>query len=194
MKKFCIIFLLSIIISLTAVGFTGVFSGKMQNGSTMYATNIQNGIEDRYLRIHIRADSNDAEAQEVKYYVRDAVVSYLTPLVANYQTKAEVEKGLKERIHDISAVATEVLIGKGFDYSATAELTVENFPTRVYEGYTLPSGEYDALIIRLGKGEGDNWWCVVYPPLCFTAEAEKNVVYKSKIMEIIENFRKDKSS
>ena len=176
MKKFCIIFLLSIIISLTVLGFSGIWQSgeKMADGGA-------------YLRIHIRADSNDPQAQAVKYTVRDEVVEYLTPLVAEYETKTEAMNGVAQNLDTIAAVATQTLHRKGFSYTATAELTVENFPTRVYADHTLPAGEYSALIIRLGSGAGDNWWCVVYPPLCFAA-TNADVVYKSKIKEIIENF------
>ena len=193
MKKFCIIFLLSIIISLTALGFSGILGAKNANGATMYATNTHVGVRaDDFLRIHIRADSNESEAQDVKYYVRDRVVEYLTPLVANCQTKAEALLGLQARINEISAVANKALREKGFYYGANAELTTERFPTRVYEDCILPAGEYSSLIIRLGSGKGDNWWCVVYPPLCFSAPTGKNVVYKSKIWEIIERFKAGK--
>ena len=190
MKKICIIFLLSIIISVTALGFSGVFYGKTQNDGGGYASNVKNTLENEYLRIHIRADSNEDEAQAVKYYVRDCLVDYLTPLVAEYETRDKAMQGVKTHLSEIAAVATKALQIKGFPYAATAELTVETFPTRVYDGYTLPAGEYAALIVRLGKGEGDNWWCVVYPPLCFAADTGKNVIYKSKIKEIIDNFRK----
>ena len=175
MKKICIIFLALFIITLTAVGFSG--------GNTAQNT----GSTDEYLRIHIRADSNDSSAQAVKYLVRDGVVAYLTPLVAECSTKAEAMLGIEQRLEELSAVATRVLRENGFSYGATARLEREVFPTRVYDGYTLPSGEYSALIVRLGKGEGDNWWCVVYPPLCFTG-GQGPVVYKSKIKEIIRRF------
>lgn len=177
MKKFCIIFLLSIIISLTAFGFSGIWQTEKEC------------LNGEYLRIHIRADSNTAEAQSVKYTVRDEVVRYLTPLVANYETKAKAMQGVAENLDGIATVATDTLRRNGFSYSATAELAVECFPTRVYADHTLPAGEYSALIIRLGSGTGDNWWCVVYPPLCF-ATTDTDVVYKSKIKEIIENFSK----
>ena len=186
MKKFCIIFLLSIIISLTAVGFSGVFDTKTENIPPMYATNINT---DEYLRIHIRADSNESGAQEVKYSVRDRVVDYLTPMVANCQTKAQAAAELAKNLDGIARVATAVLQEKGFFYGARAELKTESFPTRVYDGVTLPAGEYSALILYLGQGAGDNWWCVVYPPLCFTSPTGKNIVYKSKILEIIEQFK-----
>ena len=183
MKKFCIIFLLSIIISLTALGFSGALSpnkGAAQPQET--------AVCGEYLRIHIRADSNEATAQAVKYSVRDKVVEYLTPVVAECPTKTDAMLGVESRLHSIAEVATDVLREKGYGYSATAELETETFPTRVYDGYTLPAGEYSALIIRLGSGQGDNWWCVVYPPLCFTSASE-NVIYKSKIVEIIQDWK-----
>ncbi len=188
MKKVCIIFLLSIIISLTACGFGGIFS----NAGGMYASSVQTeSAESEYLRIHIRADSNENAAQAVKYRVRDRVVEYLTPLVAECADKQSAMQGIARKTDEIAGVAVRVLREEGFSYGATAELTKERFPTRVYGEYTLPAGEYSALIIRLGSGKGDNWWCVVYPPLCFAA-TDTSVVYKSKILEIIENFKKNR--
>lgn len=178
MKKICIIFLALFIITLTAVGFS---DGKTVTNSSHC---------DEYLRIHIRADSNETSAQAVKYLVRDGVVEYLTPLVAKYETKRDALEGIGVRLNEISAVATSVLKENGFSYVAKASLEKEVFPSRVYGGYTLPSGEYSALILRLGKGEGDNWWCVVYPPLCFTG-GQGNIVYKSKIEELIRRFYAD---
>ena len=184
MKKICIIFLLSIIISLTVLGFGG-FS---ENGASMYALSAQNQeINDEYLRIHIRADSNEDRAQAVKYKVRDGVVDYLTPLVADYTTQKQAVQGIAKNLDGIRLVAEEILQKAGFSYGAAVEIKTENFPTRVYGSYTLPAGEYTALIVRLGRGEGDNWWCVVYPPLCFAA-TNTDVVYKSKIKEIIDRF------
>ncbi len=173
MKNFCIIFLTLFIISVTAVGFLGV-------------TPTAKGENAEYLRIHIRADSNEAEAQAVKYEVRDEVVAYLTPLVTSYATKGEAMQGVQVRLSEISAVATKTLRKKGFFYGANAKLTTERFPTRAYGDYILPAGEYSALVIELGSGQGDNWWCVVYPPLCFSGT--QNVIYKSKIKEIIDRF------
>ena len=139
-----------------------------------------------YLRVHIRADSNEAEAQAVKYQVRDAVVAYLTPIVASCETKAEAMEKIEKSLGGIERTATGVLRKNGFSYGARASVRREEFPTRVYDGVTLDAGVYDALILELGSGKGDNWWCVVYPPLCFTGA--QNVVYKSKIAEIIKNF------
>jgi stage II sporulation protein R len=83
-----------------------------------------------------------------------------------------------------------VLLQKGYSYGARASVRRERFPTRVYGEYVLERGEYLALIVELGKGEGDNWWCVVYPPLCFVGDSGAKLVYKSKIAEIIERWKK----
>ncbi len=175
MRNFCIIFLTLFIITVTALGFSGIQA--------------PNGMDDsggEYLRIHIRANSNERDEQAVKYLVRDGLVEYLTPLVANFSTKAATMEGIRANLSEISKVATEILQKNGFSYAASAKLAIEQFPTRVYGEYILPAGEYSALIVELGSGKGDNWWCVVYPPLCFSGCA--NVIYKSKIQEIISRF------
>lgn len=143
--------------------------------------------EKDYLRVHIRADSNEPQAQEVKLKVRDEVVSYLTPIVSECETKEEAMKRIGEILPQIEEIADRVLKENGFSYGAAAKLKEEEFPTRVYEGVTLKAGKYDALILLLGSGKGDNWWCVVYPPLCFQG-GDGNVVYKSRILAIIKKF------
>ena len=185
MKNVCIIFLLSVIISLTALGLRGNFGNEGTTSAFTEQSLVQN---EEYLRIHVRADSNENGAQAVKYKVRDRVVEYLTPLVASYKTKAQAMEGIAKNLEKIAAVATQVLREEGFAYSAKASLRKEEFPTRVYGEYVLPAGEYTALILELGRGEGDNWWCVVYPPLCFAA-VDTDVVYRSKILEIIEDWK-----
>ncbi len=175
MKNACIIFLSLVIIILTAFGFSGKSKAPCEVGG-------------EYLRIHIRADSNDGEAQAVKYAVRDELVAYLTPVVADCHSKAEATAEIQKRLPVLAEVAGGVLKKKGFFYGVRAELCVESFPTRIYGEYLLPAGEYSALIVYLGRGEGDNWWCVVYPPLCFTGG--ENILYKSKLQEIINRFYK----
>lgn len=170
MKKICITFLVLSIIFLTAIGLT-----------------LPKKPTTEYLRIHVRANSNDYSEQAVKYAVKEAVVSHLTPFIAECDCKADAIKMLDEQIYNLQAIGDNVLAQNGFSYTCKVSVKKENFPTRVYDGNTLPAGVYDALIIQLGKGEGDNWWCVVYPPLCFTGEGA-HPVYKSKIAQIIKNF------
>ncbi len=142
-----------------------------------------------YLRIHIRANSNLQVDQSVKYKVKDAVVSFLTPFIAECDTKSKAVNMLSVQLKGIEEVADEVLFLNGFDYKSSAKIKREEFPTRVYSGLELEKGFYDALIIELGDGTGDNWWCVVYPPLCFIGQ-DAGYEYKSKILEIILDFKK----
>ena len=171
MKKACISFLVCIIIILSAVG--------------LILPTQSPGTE--YLRIHVRADSNEESAQLIKYKVKDAVVEYLTPIIAELDTKEKAEKRLRLEIDAIENVANEVLKNNGFDYTCNADIKREEFPTRVYGELTLEQGFYDALILELGSGKGDNWWCVVYPPLCFTGQGT-GYKYQSKIYQIIQQF------
>ncbi|MBO5021876.1 MAG: stage II sporulation protein R [Clostridia bacterium] len=141
-----------------------------------------------YLRIHIRANSNSTADQEVKYKVKDGVVDALIPLLAEIETFEEAKVVLSQNFHLIENVANEILMDNGFYYGCKAQINNEFFPTRTYEGLTLQEGFYDALILNLGSGEGDNWWCLVYPAFCFTqSENFDNIVYISKIWEIIKN-------
>ena len=146
-------------------------------------------VKTEYLRIHIRANSNAEIDQTVKYKVKDQVVIFLTPYIAECDTKQKAINMLSVRLKGVEEVANRVLEENGFDYKSKAKIKNEEFPTRVYSGVQLKKGFYDALIIELGDGKGDNWWCVVYPPLCFTGEGVA-YQYKSKILEIILDFKK----
>lgn len=174
MKKAAAVIFLTITICALALGFG-------------YAKESSEAEASAYLRVHIRANSNSTEDQAVKYSVRDGVVSYLTPFVAECTTKSEAMELIGGKLQEISRVADGILRQNGFYYGASAYLREEEFPTRVYEEVTLSAGVYDALILELGTGAGDNWWCVVYPPLCFSG-GNGNIVYKSKIAEIIKSF------
>lgn len=174
MKKFAVIALL--VAAILGVVFAFAGTGKRETADAA-----------SYLRVHIRANSNGEEDQAVKYKVRDAVVAFLTPTVAECETKAEAMQKIGAKLGEAEEVAERVLAENGFFYGARAEIRKEEFPTRVYENATLEAGVYDALILELGTGKGDNWWCVVYPPLCFGG-GKTNIIYKSKIKEIIEKF------
>ena len=145
-----------------------------------------------FLRIHIRADSNDTADQNVKYAVKSAVVEYLTPYIANARSKNDAMNAVKKALDGVESVCDRVLAENGFRYKSSAKLCRERFPDRTYGELTLEQGVYDALVIELGSGEGNNWWCVVYPPLCFVggeSNGTNQIVYKSKLMEIIERWK-----
>ncbi len=175
MKNFCITFFIFVIIIATVIFVT---------------TNSSDGTAESssdYLRIHVRANSNSQDDQDVKYKVKDAVVEFITPYVAQCTDKQTAMDVIGAILSDIEEVCDEVLRENGFNYTSAAEIREENFPTRVYGDLTLESGVYDALIIELGSGAGDNWWCVLYPPLCFTS-GTVDIEYRSAILDIIAKF------
>jgi len=142
------------------------------------------GNETKYLRIHIRANSNSIQDQQIKHEIKDSVCDFLTPLFLDCDEIEKAEKILAANLDNIERIVDSLLLSKGFTYKSSAKLNNEYFPTRSYKDLVLDSGYYDALIIDLGEGKGDNWWCVIYPPMCF-ADSTKNVVYKSKLLQII---------
>lgn len=145
-----------------------------------------------YLRIHIRANSNDENDQNVKYLIKDELLNYITPSVSECKTKQQLENYFVENKKDLTNFVNNILKEQGFDYISNIKLNNEYFPTRTYGEVTLESGFYDAIIVELGNAEGNNWWCVAYPPLCFMYESSNfgNITYKSILLEIINKFFK----
>lgn len=146
-------------------------------------------VSEQVVRIHIRANSNDADDQAVKLAVRDAVTEYLTLKLDGCTDKSDALSTLKGECENLRQIAQNTLYENGYDYKASVELTTETFPERTYDGYVFPAGEYDALMIYLGDGTGDNWWCVAFPPLCFVPDADgEDIVYKSWVKEMLEKI------
>ena len=147
--------------------------------------------QNEYLRIHIRANSNLDADQNVKYAVKDGVVDFLTPYLINAASKEKAMEIVDNLTNEIESVCDQILREYGYDYTSKVSIKNEEFPTRAYDEFVLDSGFYDALIIELGSGEGNNWWCVIYPPLCFVNKFDnsiQNIKYKSKLLEIIDKF------
>ena len=144
--------------------------------------------EVQYLRIHIRANSNQSYDQAVKYKVKDAVVEALIPLVSEIESFDEAKTKISQNYSLIEQTANKVLKANGFSYLAKAKIDNEYFPTRVYDEIVLEEGNYDALILELGEGKGNNWWCIIFPAFCFTeTKNSDNIVYISRIWEIIKS-------
>ncbi len=177
--KIIIIFALSIFFMIGCMGLN------FQNNSS--TTNAD------YLRLHIRANSNLEKDQDVKYKVKNKVLDVLTKDVSNIKSKTELENYILNSKNRLQGVVDNVLKENGFNYISNIIIKNEYFPTRTYNNVTLNSGFYDAIIIELGKAEGNNWWCVAYPPLCFVYESSNlgNITYKSKLYELIKKFFKE---
>ena len=127
------------------------------------------------LRLHVIANSDSAEDQAVKLAVRDRLLSEAAELFRGDITAEEASKILAPALPALEAAADAVLLESGFAYTAAAEVVNEYFDTRAYDGFTLPAGNYTALKIVLGEGAGQNWWCVMFPPLCLPAAAADDV-------------------
>ncbi len=130
---------------------------------------LQQGIAEEVLRFHVLANSDSDRDQEIKYMVRDAVLEWMQEDMGNETTdKQAVEAFLASHLADIEGIAEEVLQSQNADYHAKASLTTCYFPDRTYGDCTFPAGWYKALRISLGEARGHNWWCVLYPALCFS--------------------------
>lgn len=138
-----------------------------------------------YLRLHIRANSNNSVDQNVKYQIKDLMVEFLTPKLCNVPSKEKAIEIINLNKPELVNRCINLLNKNGFYYSVNIKINNEYFPTRTYNNTTLESGYYDAVIVELGQAKGDNWWCVMYPPLCFVNKFENNmqIKYKSKVVE-----------
>ena len=132
----------------------------------------QTQLADRVIRFHVIANSDSPEDQALKLLVRDAVLERATALLERTESRAEAETLLRESLPELEALAQAEVQANGYDYAVTAELEDTSFPTKEYDGFALPAGEYLALRILIGEGAGQNWWCVVFPPLCTAASAD----------------------
>ena len=136
------------------------------------ALQTQDQLADKVVRLHVLANSDSEEDQALKLRVRDRVLERATELLEQSADRQEAEALLRGNLLELENLAAEEIAAAGYDYPVTAELTDTTFPTREYDGFTLPAGEYLALRIVIGEGAGKNWWCVVFPPLCTTASAD----------------------
>ena len=127
-----------------------------------WAQKKQTEISSKLIRLHVLAVSDDAHEQEIKLRVRDAVTDYLAPVLEAAESSSDARKIIAENMEGIENAAKSASQGR----SVTLTLSREYYPTREYEAFTLPAGEYESLRVILGEGQGHNWWCVVFPPLC----------------------------
>ena len=131
----------------------------------------QQSISAALVRLHVIAVSDGAEEQEIKLEVRDAVLDYLTPVLENAEDQQQARQIITENLEGIAEAAGSAARGR----QVSVTLSRESYPTRQYEGFTLPAGRYESLRVILGEGEGKNWWCVVFPPLCLSAAESEEV-------------------
>lgn len=136
------------------------------------ALRTQDELADKVVRLHVLANSDSEEDQALKLRVRDAVLEQATAILEQSADRREAESRLRGQLLELERIAAKEIAAEGYDYPVTVNLENTDFPTKEYDGFTLPAGEYLALRVIIGEGQGRNWWCVVFPPLCTAASAD----------------------
>ena len=156
MKKIKIILIL--IILFTIFIFTCAYS---------YVSAISDNLYNSIFRLHVIANSDSEEDQNLKYIVRDNLINYINENCKDFSSKNDVVQYANNHIEEIKKIAENTVKQNGFNYPVTIEIGKFDFPTKSYGDISFPSGLYDALRVKIGESAGKNWWCVMFPPLCF---------------------------
>lgn len=192
-----------------------LFSIFITLSASSYAKEVSKDLSSCVFRLHVIANSDSEEDQNLKYKVRDALISYMNTLSMDLSNKEDVINCARNHIEDFKKVARDVIVENGYDYDVNIEIGNFEFPTKTYGDISFPAGFYDALRVKIGTASGQNWWCVMFPPLCFVdvtsgvvpEESKENlqenlseedysvvsdenifVKFKFKIVELFKNF------
>ena len=196
-----LIFLLIIYIFVSAISYTHA---------------ICKDISDNIFRLHVIANSDSSEDQTLKLLVRDSILSYINTISSDITSKEELISLVNENLNVLEELAEKTIVENGYNYDVSLEIGNFSFPTKNYGDITLPPGYYDALRIKIGKADGQNWWCVMFPPLCFvdvttgvvpedskqtlkdnlsaeefdliSSNSDSSTQFKFKIVEVLQNF------
>ncbi len=169
-KYFILLILLFLYVSISAIS---------------YVNAVTTHLSDSVFRLHIIANSDSIEDQNLKYKVRDAEIAYLSSISKDNNSKEEVISIVKENLDKFQEIAEKVVKENGYSYKVSVKVNEFYFPTKNYGDISLPAGTYDALRIELGSATGQNWWCVMFPPLCFVDVSSGIVPEESK--EVLES-------
>ena len=131
-------------------------------------------VYDTVVRLHVLANSDSEADQALKLMVRDGVLEAAAPLVEGCTTQAQAVEALTAHLSDLESAALAVIASEGYDYPVTVLLGEEDYPTRTYDSCAFPAGTYVSLRVLIGEGEGQNWWCCLFPPLCLSAATAKS--------------------
>lgn len=141
----------------------------------VWASASESALAGQVLRLHVVANSDSDRDQALKLRVRDAVLAQADWLLNGVSDRQSAEQALAPHLDELVRSAEEVLAAEGCGDTVTVTLTDQWFPTKVYDGFSLPAGQYRALRVTIGEGQGRNWWCVVFPPLCLGSVTEESV-------------------
>lgn len=146
-------------------GFIILFLGFILFSARSYANTISNDLANNFFRLHILANSDSKEDQELKLKVRDKIIEYMNS--HKFNSKQDAIYYVENNISELYKIAQDTIISNGYNYKVNIEIGNFYFPTKNYGNISLPAGFYDGIKIEIGKAKGQNWWCSLFPPLCF---------------------------
>lgn len=168
----------------------GVLIGILITGLIVNAkkSEMQGELAEQVFRFHVLANSDSEEDQALKMKVKEAIIAYMKQELPESDSVETTKKWARENLVQIEQVAAEIIAEEGYEYSVKAEVTICDFPDKTYGDITFPAGEYEALRIEIGQAKGQNWWCVLYPNLCFIDAVHAVVPEKGKneLKEVLE--------
>ena len=132
-----------------------------------YAKNVSLDISESVFRLHVIANSDSKEDQDLKYIVRDSLLEYMNNICKNCSSKEEAISLVEKNKENFKKIAEDTIKSEGYSYTVNINVGNFEFPTKTYGDISLPAGFYDALRVEIGEAKGQNWWCVMFPPLCF---------------------------
>ena len=169
---------------LIAFIFSVIFSNVLVFG------NEYNRLKSNIVRVHILANSNSTTDQLLKYKIKDDIYFYLSKMLKDVKDKCEASKIINNNLGNILKIARKIIKDNNFNYDVNVALTRSYFPTRRYDGFVLPAGYYDALKVIIGKGAGQNWWCVAFPPMCSPVDCDDEKAYEILGKEQVDMIKK----
>lgn len=189
MKKGIPIIIVTLILILITIGIGNIDIVKAQSNNIHNKLEVEQDITveeiaEKLIRFHVIANSDGEADQSLKLKVRDEVLKYIQPILKESESVEQSRKILNEKNHEILKIAEKVIKDNGYDYKVESTLSNEYFPVKTYGNITLPQGQYEAYRIIIGNGEGQNWWCVMFPPICFVDITKGEVAYEETEKEM----------
>lgn len=155
-----------------------------------YVDAVSNNISDSVFRLHVIANSDSEEDQTLKLKVRDNLLEYMNTIAKDSTNKEEAMRIASEHKNEFIQIAEKTIRENGYEYTVNIQIGKADFPTKYYGDITLPAGEYDALKVEIGEAKGKNWWCVMFPPLCFV-DVSTGVVPDDSKQELKQNLKNE---
>lgn len=152
-----------------------------------YVSAISDNMYNSVFRLHVIANSDSDKDQNLKYIVRDNLINYMNEKTNTFTSKEDIIEYAKNHIEDLKNIAEMTVKEQGYNYPVTVEIGNFEFPTKTYGDISFPAGNYDALRVKIGNANGRNWWCVMFPPLCFV-DVSTGIVPETSKEELKENL------